>query len=105
MAMTETFIRRHSPYPDAKAYFDHYTITPEMMADLNNPITIITAVDDPVVPVADFYPFRDLTPHLRVHIQPYGGHVGFVDILPFRLWSCEATLSILESKVPSARQC
>jgi predicted alpha/beta-fold hydrolase len=103
MTMTETFVRRHSPYPDAKAYFDRYTIRPEMMADLNRPVTMITAADDPVVPVADFYPFRDLTPHLRVHIQPYGGHVGFVDILPFRLWSCEATLSILESQTSSAR--
>jgi predicted alpha/beta-fold hydrolase len=102
MAMTETFVRHHSPYPEARAYFDSYTITPEMMADMNNPITIITAADDPVVPVGDFYAFRDLTPNLRVYIQSYGGHVGFVDILPFRRWSCEATLSILESKTPSA---
>ena len=96
MGMTEIFVRRYSPYPDARAYFAAYTITHDMMTTLASPTTIITAADDPVVPVSQFSPFLHLTPNLRVHIQPYGGHVGFVDILPLRLWSCTATLAILE---------
>ena len=55
-----------------------------------SPVTVIPAADDPVIPISDFYALRDLTPNLRVHIQPYGGHVGFVELFPFRLWSCEA---------------
>jgi hypothetical protein len=50
------------------------------------------------VPVADFYPFRDLTPYLRLSIQPYGGHVGFVDLFPFRRWIGQAALAIMESE-------
>jgi predicted alpha/beta-fold hydrolase len=96
MAMTETFVRRYSPYADAKAYFDTYTITPAMMAHTQTPITIVAAADDPVIPVEDFHALCGLTANLQVHLQPYGGHVGFINILPFQLWSCEATLSILE---------
>jgi predicted alpha/beta-fold hydrolase len=98
LAMTETFVRRYSPYPDARAYFDTYTITPEMLANTQTPITIVTAADDPVVPVSDFHAFCGLTPNLQVHIQPHGGHVGFIDIFPFRLWVCEATHTILENR-------
>ena len=94
--MTEAFVRHYSPYPNIEAYFDSYTVTPAMLAGLQTPVTFITAVDDPIVPVADFYPFRDLTPYLHLSIQPYGGHVGFVDLFPFRRWIGQATLAIME---------
>lgn len=95
--MTKAFVRHHSPYPDEMAYFDSYTVTPEMMATLRSPVTIIAAADDPVVPVADFDPFFNLTPYLQLYVQPYGGHVGFIDIFPFRYWSSQAILTILEN--------
>jgi len=95
MEMTEIFVRRHSPYADAKAYLDAYAVTPEMMTALTSPVTLIPAADDPVIPISDFYDLRDLTPNLRVHIQHYGGHVGFVELFPFRLWSCTAVDTIL----------
>ncbi len=98
MTLTDAFIKRYAPYPDATAYFKRYTITPEMMRNLRSPATIITAADDPVVPVADFYPFHNLSPRLQVYIQPYGGHVGFIDIFPYRRWISEAALTILENK-------
>ncbi|MEM7536053.1 MAG: hypothetical protein AAF639_27980, partial [Chloroflexota bacterium] len=52
-------------------------------ATLSVPTTIITAKDDPVIPVEDFY---KIVPHPLLDIQIYetGGHVGFIDILPWR---------------------
>ena len=97
LAMTEAFVAKYSPYPNVLAYFDSYTVAPEMMAALRSPVTIITAADDPIVPVADFYPFDDVSPYLQVHIQPYGGHVGFIDIFPRRHWSIETALTILDN--------
>lgn len=100
MEMTEIFVRNHSPYPDALTYFQKYTVTPAMMATLRSPTTMLPAIDDPIVPVADFGPFAELESTaslLRVRVQPYGGHVGFIDILPFRSWLGEAALTILES--------
>lgn len=96
MEMTEIFVRNHSPYPDAQTYFKSYGVTPEMMAALRTPTTIIPAVDDPIIPVADFYALGDLAPNVQLHIQPYGGHVGFIHILPFRRWIGEAVLTVLE---------
>ena len=71
-----------------------------MMAALRSPTTMLPTVDDPIVPIADFRPFAELksaTSQLQLRVQPYGGHVGFIDILPFRPWLGEAALTILES--------
>jgi predicted alpha/beta-fold hydrolase len=95
--MTEAFVRRFSPYDSIQDYFNSYAVTPAMLATLQTPVSIITAVDDPVVPVTDFYTFRDLTPYLQLYIQPYGGHVGFIDLFPFRRWVGQAALTILEA--------
>jgi len=96
MAMTERFIKRYSPYPNAQSYFRQYAITPAMLGRVRSPTTIITAADDPVVPVADFYPLRNVSPQVAISIQPYGGHVGFIDIFPYRHWLNQAVLSILK---------
>ena len=71
-----------------------------MMATLRSPTIILPAVDDPIVPIANFHSFAGIestNSQLLVRVQPYGGHVGFIDILPFRLWLGEAALTILDS--------
>jgi predicted alpha/beta-fold hydrolase len=57
---------------------------------------MLAAVDDPVVPAEDFAPFYGLSPQLQVSMQPYGGHVGFIDILPFRYWVTEFVHTLFE---------
>ncbi len=96
MEMTEAFMRNNGPYPDARTYFDHYATTPAMMAELTSPVTMLTAADDPIIPAADFEPFRGVSPWLEVNVQPYGGHVGFIDIFPFRYWVRDALRQILK---------
>lgn len=95
MAMTEAFVP-FTPYSTAAAYLHSYTLTPAMLADLQTPVTIITASDDPIVPVSDFTGLADLNPWLKLYIQTYGGHVGFIDLFPFRRWIGQAALTILE---------
>jgi predicted alpha/beta-fold hydrolase len=96
MEMTQIFVDNHSPYPNATAYFESCAVTSDLMAALRTPTTIITAVDDPIVPVADFYAFADLSPYLQLYFQSYGGHAGFFDILPLRSWIPAAVLTIME---------
>ncbi|MCP4711292.1 MAG: hypothetical protein GY869_21950, partial [Planctomycetes bacterium] len=81
----------------ARAYFNSYTVAPDMMAALRSPVTMVAAADDPVIPVVDFAPFHNLNPHLALYIQAYGGHTGFIDIFPIRYWTCQAILAILEN--------
>ena len=95
MTMTEAFMP-FSPYDTALDYLNSYAVTPEMMAQLTSPVTIITAADDPVVPVEDFEALHGVSDYLNLHIQTNGGHVGFVDIFPYRPWLCEVALHILE---------
>lgn len=97
LEMTEAFVSEHSPYPDARAYFERYAVTPAMLAGLQSPVTIIAAADDPIIPAADFTPLTNLNSRLHLSLQPYGGHVGFVDLFPWRNWLCRAVLTILET--------
>jgi predicted alpha/beta-fold hydrolase len=97
MEMTEQFMRCNGPYPDAMTYFQTYTITTTMMARLASPVVMLTAADDPVIPVSDFYRFEGLSPWLTVNIQRYGGHVGFIDLFPLRYWITDAVATILHN--------
>ena len=86
--MTEWFVQqpdhmggRH--YRSADEYFADYTIAGDALRNLTVRTTIITAQNDPVIPVVDFY---TIAPHplLDVQIHASGGHCGFVDAPPVR---------------------
>jgi hypothetical protein len=55
------------------------------VAGINIPTTVITAADDPIIPVNDFY---DLVPnaHLELVIHPHGGHNGFITGFNLQSW-------------------
>lgn len=76
--MTDRLLVRYSPYEGVSAYFREYTLTGGQLAGIDLPTTIITAADDPIISVADFYELRtsDVT---RIIIQPHGGHNGFIE--------------------------
>ncbi len=82
--MTEWLVTRYGKFPDAWSYYESYSVAGDRLSrGLTAPTTIITAEDDPIIPVEDF---RALTPHplLEVQIHPTGGHVGFTDAFPLR---------------------
>jgi predicted alpha/beta-fold hydrolase len=83
--MTERLLARHSPYDGAKAYFKKYTLLNGHLRGITIPTTIITAEDDPIIPVEDFYGLHtsDTT---RLIIQPYGGHNGFLESWRLNGW-------------------
>jgi predicted alpha/beta-fold hydrolase len=92
--MTDILVRRLRNYASADDYFSHYTLRGDVFRDLTVPTTIITAADDPVVPVVDFY---GLAPHplLDVQIHAHGGHVGFVDIWPVQHYLPQMLLDVI----------
>ncbi|RME47429.1 MAG: alpha/beta fold hydrolase [Caldilineae bacterium] len=92
----EVIIPRYTEFTNSADYYACYAVTPEKMAALTVPTTIITARDDPMIPVDDFAALEGVNPHLRLAIQPYGGHVGFVDLFPFRRWLNGAIAALLE---------
>ncbi|HEY86234.1 MAG TPA: hypothetical protein G4N96_14105 [Chloroflexi bacterium] len=54
----------------------------------------ISSEDDPIVSVDDFKALADVSLYLSLHIQRYGGHMGYIDIFPFRRWLSDAIPAI-----------
>jgi predicted alpha/beta-fold hydrolase len=82
-ATTARLVADHSDYPSLDAYFQGYTLTGDRLGSLRVPTTLVTAADDPVIPVADFRRLS-LGPSTRVVIRPHGGHLGFLESLALR---------------------
>lgn len=86
--MTEWLVRRYQHqtgnfFQTADEYFAAYTVHAEELALLTTPVTIISALDDPVIDASDLIAFKP-HPLLARHLHPTGGHVGFVNIFPFQ---------------------
>jgi len=58
---------------------DYYRMSSSMrlLSEIRVPTVILTAADDPVVPVSIFHRAQ-LSPLVHMHITKGGGHMGFV---------------------------
>ena len=83
--MTEVLIRRYSEYESASDYFHHYAVLKDALAELTVPVTVVTAQDDPIIPVADFYDLK-LPASIELVVHRNGGHNGFIETLSGRTW-------------------
>lgn len=79
--LTDRLVRKFGLFASADAYFHQYGVHGDAFAHLAVPTHIITAANDAVIPVVDFYA---LVPHplLDLEIHPTGGHVGFMNAFP-----------------------
>lgn len=99
-AMTEWFVRNYTDFVDADDYFYRYAILGDALVGISVATTILTAADDPVIDVRDV---EQLTPSplLAMHIEQFGGHVGFVDLWPLRHLLPEMVIAELQKSVNS----
>lgn len=79
MELTDYIVRSTGKFDKAKSYFDAYTVYPNDFNKISSPITLITAKDDPIIPVEDFENLsaEEMSGLLNVIILPRGGHNGF----------------------------
>jgi uncharacterized protein len=75
--LTRQLVERHTAFGTLDNYLDGYSIAGDRLEQLAVPASILTAADDPIIPVDDFRALR-LPPHVRLEIAPHGGHCGFV---------------------------
>jgi hypothetical protein len=75
--LTEALVLRHTDFGSLQAYLDGYSVARDALAALAVPATILTARDDPVIPVDAFEQLR-LPPNVELDIADYGGHCGFI---------------------------
>ncbi len=86
-SMTEWLVQRYGhfygDFRTAAEYFAQYTVQDAELAQLTVPVTLIAALDDPVIDAADLIAFQP-HPLLERQLHPTGGHVGFVNIFPLQ---------------------
>jgi len=83
--MTEILLNRYTNYRDPAVYFGEYTLKEGYLDNIDLPLTIITAEDDPIISVDDFKN-ADLSPSVELAIQPFGGHCGYIENLRLTAW-------------------
>jgi len=66
-------------------YFNLYTLKNDSFKNLNIPVTIFIAEDDPVIPYEDYRQLQE-NDFLKISRQKFGGHCGFVELFPARCW-------------------
>ncbi len=80
-ALTAEMVERYTHFPSLDAYLDGYSIHGDRLAALSVPAAILSAADDPIIPIADFHDLV-LPQGTELSIAKHGGHCGFV-----RNWS------------------
>lgn len=83
--LTERLVLKHTDYADVHQYLDGYSIAHERLRDLHVPATLVAAVDDPVIPIADYAELQ-LPEHVDMKILPNGGHCGFIEDFSLSSW-------------------
>ena len=75
--LTEALVLRHTDFDSLEAYLDGYSVAGDALQAMQIPATIMTARDDPVIPVNAFEQLR-LPSNIELDIARYGGHCGFI---------------------------
>jgi predicted alpha/beta-fold hydrolase len=85
MEITERILPLYSPYQTSQEYFNTYTLTGRSFDELSIPVLALTAADDPMIPVQDFFDLQG-NQKLHIHVERYGGHCGFLQTYRFQAW-------------------
>ncbi|MBD8881712.1 MULTISPECIES: YheT family hydrolase [Rhodanobacter] len=75
--LTESLVLRHTDFQSLQGYLDGYSVAGDALQAMQIPATILTARDDPVIPVGAFEQLR-LPPNVELDISDHGGHCGFI---------------------------
>lgn len=84
--LTRQLVEQHTDFGTLENYLDGYSIAGDRLAALAVPANILTAADDPVIPVAEFRELK-LSASTELTIVPHGGHCGFIRDFSLRSWA------------------
>jgi predicted alpha/beta-fold hydrolase len=84
-SMTAELVLKHTDFGALEEYLNGYAITGTRLAQLEVPASIVTALDDPIIPAQDLARLAR-PPALTVTLARYGGHCGFFAGLSGPTW-------------------
>jgi hypothetical protein len=85
MKLTEDINPYYPDLPPYRDYFNLYTLKNDSFKNLNIPVRIFIAEDDPVIPNEDYCQIQE-NAFLKISRQRFGGHCGFIDLFPLKCW-------------------
>jgi uncharacterized protein len=92
--MTAELVRCYTDFPTLEDYLQGYAITGARLAQLEVPASIITSLDDPIIPAAGLERLAR-PPALSLTVTPRGGHCGFFEDLRSPSWLERRLLALL----------
>jgi predicted alpha/beta-fold hydrolase len=98
--LTRSMVERHTDFGTLENYLDGYALTGDCLAALDVPTTILTAADDPIIPVADFRDLQ-LAAATELVIAAHGGHCGFIRDASMRSWAEDFIVERLQARAPA----
>jgi predicted alpha/beta-fold hydrolase len=75
--LTRWMVERHTDFDTLDDYFNGYSVAGDRLAALTVPADLLTAEDDPVIPVGEFHALG-LPAGAAIEIAGHGGHCGFL---------------------------
>ncbi|MFW5926580.1 MAG: YheT family hydrolase [Wenzhouxiangella sp.] len=74
---TRWLVEHYTEFPNLEAYLEGYSVAGEYLEGLETSSLIITAADDPIIPIGDFEALP-AAPALDIEVLSRGGHCGFL---------------------------
>src|SRR5207244_3619019 len=101
--MTAEMVRCYSEFPTLEDYLNGYAITGGRLARLEVPSSLLTSLDDPIIP-ADRLGRLARPPALSITVTRHGGHRGYLERLTAPNWHERRILAALRGERRSARR-
>ncbi len=77
-AQTEWLVDHFTEFPNLDDYLEGYSVAGDYLRGLQTPTLIITAADDPIIPVRDIHALPEVST-LDIELLESGGHCGFIE--------------------------
>jgi predicted alpha/beta-fold hydrolase len=92
--MTAELVSSYTDFPSLDHYLHGYAITGERLAHLEVPSTILTSLDDPIIPAGGLAQLARPRA-LSLTVTRYGGHCGFFEHVRGPTWLEQRILALL----------
>ena len=76
-SQTDWLVEHLTEFPNIEAYLEGYSVAGDYLEGLESSTLVITAEDDPIIPISDFHALPKLDA-MDLEILPHGGHCGFL---------------------------